>query len=111
MALRTDDAWLGRAVAALAAGAPGSAALSYRLQQRAQHLSLAQVFRLAFIVSLYCAARPDFAEGIRALLIDKDRKPKWHPARVDEITPQWADRFFENPWTESGNPLAELGDF
>jgi hypothetical protein len=108
LALRTDDPWLGKAVQALAAGAPGSAALSYHLQQRARHLSLAQVFRLEFIVSLHCAAGPDFAEGIRALLIDKDRKPQWQPAALAEVTPQWLERFFDDPWEAGRHPLADL---
>jgi enoyl-CoA hydratase/carnithine racemase len=108
LALRTDDPWLGKAIEALAAGAPGSAALSYRLQQRARHLSLAQVFRLEFIVSLHCAARPDFAEGIRALLIDKDRKPQWQPAALADVTVQWIDGFFDDPWRSGRHPLADL---
>lgn len=108
LALRTGDASLSMAIAALSVGSPGSAALSYRLQQRAKHLSLAQVFQLEFTVSMHCAARPDFAEGIRALLIDKDRKPQWHPAALDEITPQWVDEFFADPWPEGAHPLADL---
>ncbi|HEY4316532.1 MAG TPA: enoyl-CoA hydratase/isomerase family protein [Herbaspirillum sp.] len=109
LALRTDEPWLRKVVDALAAGAPGSAALSYALLRRARHLSLAQVFRLEFVVSLHCAARPDFAEGIRALLIDKDRKPQWRPAALSEVTPQWLEAFFDDPWAQGDHPLADLG--
>jgi enoyl-CoA hydratase/carnithine racemase len=108
LALQTDDAWLRKAVAALAAGAPGSAVLAYCMQQRSRHLSLAQAFRLEFIVSLQCAARPDFAEGIRALLIDKDQQPKWQPSTLADATPQWLAGLFEDPWAPGQNPLADL---
>jgi len=38
----------------------------------------------------------DFYEGIRALLIDKDRRPKWNPKTVDEIDMQQIhDRYFK----------------
>jgi enoyl-CoA hydratase/carnithine racemase len=109
--VKTDNVWLRRAGAALAAGAPGSAWVSYVMQRRARHLSLAQVFRLEFTVSLHCATRPDFAEGIRALLIDKDQKPKWQPAALADVTPQWVDDAFADPWTADGvdgHPLADL---
>jgi enoyl-CoA hydratase/carnithine racemase len=108
LAHESGDAWLQKAVATLAAGAPGSAWLAHALQQRARHLSLAQVFRLEFIVSLHCAARPDFAEGIRALLIDKDQRPQWRPAALSDATPQWVDGFFADPWQPGGHPLADL---
>jgi hypothetical protein len=47
-----------KAQAALRAGSPGSAWLGHALQKRVRRLSLAEVFRLEFVVSLHCAARP-----------------------------------------------------
>jgi enoyl-CoA hydratase len=40
---------------------------------------------------------PDFAEGIRAQIIDKDRDPHWSPPTLDEVTPELVDRFFAVP--------------
>lgn len=108
-ALDSDDAWLQNARKTLAAGAPGSARLGYELQRRAATLSLADTFRLEYIVSLHCAAHGDFAEGIRALLIDKDRTPHWNPARLAEAPPAWAETFFTAPWPAHAHPLADLG--
>ncbi len=108
-ALQTDDAWLQTAQATLAAGAPGSARLAWELQQRAAGASLADVYRFEYIAALHSAAHGDFAEGIRALLIDKDRSPRWQPATLAEATPQWAQTFFVSPWNEATHPLADLG--
>jgi enoyl-CoA hydratase/carnithine racemase len=103
-----QDSWLGQAVAALEAGSPSSAALSYELQRRAHDLSLADVFRLELVASMHCAARPDFAEGIRALLIDKDRRPQWSPATLAEAE-RSIDGYFASPWQPAEHPLADLG--
>jgi enoyl-CoA hydratase/carnithine racemase len=104
-----DDAWLATARQTLDAGAPGSARLAFALQRRAGHLSLADTFRLEYVVSLHCAARGDFAEGIRALLIDKDRTPRWRPATLAEATPEWVAPFFIEPWNTGEHPLRDLG--
>ena len=107
--LKTGDAWLAQAAATLAAGSPSSAALSYELQRRTKHLSLADVFRTEFIAALHCARRPDFAEGIRALLIDKDQRPRWQPASLEQVTHEWTEGFFASPWKPHEHPLADLG--
>ena len=107
--LKTEDMWLARAAATLAAGSPSTAALSYELQRRAKHLSLADVFRMEFVAALHCARRPDFAEGIRALLIDKDQKPRWQPPTLALVTPEWTAGFFASPWKAGEHPLADLG--
>ncbi|MFT3763264.1 MAG: enoyl-CoA hydratase/isomerase family protein [Pseudoxanthomonas sp.] len=106
-----DDAWLQAAQATLAAGSPGSARLGFELQRRAAALPLAEVFRLEYVAALHCSAHGDFAEGIRALLIDKDRAPKWNPATLAQATPQWAEAFLAAPaWQGGMHPLADLQD-
>ena len=95
------SAWLQRAAKSLASGAPASAALVWAMQERARHLSLADVFRLELIVALRCCARPDFAEGVRALLIDKDNAPRWQPAESAGLA-----QLFDAPWPH--HPLADL---
>jgi hypothetical protein len=96
-------------VTTLAAGSPSTAALSYELQRRVKCLSLADVFRLEFVAALHCASRPDFAEGIRALLIDKDQRPRWQPKTLAQISEEWLEGYFANPWRQQEHPLADLG--
>ncbi len=40
---------------------------------------------------------PNLAEGIRALLIDKDGKPQWSASSVDDITAEMVEVFFTQP--------------
>ena len=102
------DPWLASASNTFAHGAPSSARLSWELWQRTRHLSLAEVFRVEYIVSVACTSKADFAEGVRALLIDKDRKPRWCHADIGEISAsEIADHF--RPRFSGAHPLADLG--
>lgn len=105
--LHSDDPWLMTAAATFAKGSPTSAALAFALWQRVHRLSLAEVFRLEYQASLGCCAHPDFAEGIRALLIDKDRQPRWSPSTLEHVTPELIDDHFQ-PRFAAPHPLAAL---
>ena len=63
-------------------------ALKVTLQaiRRAATLTLDEVLDQDFRVGSRFLAHPDLAEGIRAMIIDKDRRPRWNPATLDEVT-------------------------
>lgn len=106
---RHEDPWLAEAAGRFLAGAPSSARLGLTLQRRARHLSLAEVFRLEYVAALHCVARGDLREGIRALIIDKDRQPRWQPARLEDADEAWVQGYFRAPWPDGqAHPLADL---
>ncbi|MDB5731915.1 MAG: enoyl-CoA hydratase/isomerase family protein [Variovorax sp.] len=105
--LRSGDPWLQAAAQAFGRGSPGSAAVTFELWQRVPRMSLAEVFRLEYWTSLGFCAHTDFAEGIRALLLDKDRNPKWNPATLEEVTPGFVEDHLR-PRAEGPHPLAGL---
>jgi 3-hydroxyisobutyryl-CoA hydrolase len=41
--------------------------------------------RTEFRLGVRTSTRPDFIEGVRAVLIDKDQKPKWQHGGIDDI--------------------------
>ena len=87
-ALQSGAPWLQAAGVAFSRGSPTSAALTFALWQRAKGMPLADVFRLEYWAALGCCAHADFAEGIRAVVIDKDRQPRWDPASLEAVTPE-----------------------
>ncbi len=101
-----EDRWFGRAQKTLAHGSPMAAGLIHRQLQQTTRLSLAEVFRAELIASVRCCMQPDFFEGVRALLVDKDGAPQWRHAAVDQVQPGELDCFFEAPW--ASHPLADL---
>jgi Enoyl-CoA hydratase/isomerase len=50
----------------------------------------------------------DFLEGVRALIIDKDKTPRWTPNRIEDVTDAMVDVFFGNQWTAPAPPPAIL---
>lgn len=75
-ALAPENTWLQKAVTSLKTGSSSATHLANLLLNQAQGMALADVFRMEYLAALHCSARSDFAEGIRALLIDKDLKPQ-----------------------------------
>ncbi|MES2169562.1 MAG: enoyl-CoA hydratase/isomerase family protein [Actinomycetota bacterium] len=53
--------------------------------------ALSQEYRMA----LTAFSAPDFVEGVRAQVIDKDRRPKWSPATLGEVRPEAVAAYFE----------------
>ncbi len=64
-------------------------ALCWTLQalQRGADLTLPQALDAEFALTHTTMQHPDFAEGVRAMVVDKDRKPRWQPARIEDVDP------------------------
>ncbi|MBE0486413.1 enoyl-CoA hydratase/isomerase family protein [Marinobacter sp.] len=86
--------WLGKSVKGLAAASPTSLALHWQHYHRSRLHSLAQVLDNELVMARQCLRKGEFAEGIRALLIDKDMQPRWRYAALGEIDNSWVDEFF-----------------
>ena len=105
-----EDSWTQRAVATYRHGCPVTAALTYALYYKVADLSIEQVLYLETNVAVHCAANPDFKEGVRALLIDKDRSPKWSRSLVDCLSIEgqaYIDKHFVNPYPKGKHPLGD----
>ena len=102
-----EDPWLARSGTQFKAGSPTSIALAWELQRQTHYMSLAEVFRLEWQAAVGCCAHHDFAEGARAVLIDKDRNPRWRPATLEDVTPALIAAHLR-PRVDGAHPLADL---
>lgn len=106
----SDDKWLLKAKAGLEKGCPTTAHLVYQQLKRGKKLSLEAVFQLELIMSLQCSRHPDFPEGVRALLVDKDGAPAWQHASVADVPDEWVEQHFTAPWGDEENPLNNIAE-
>lgn len=103
-----EDKWLTSAAKTLASGCPATIHIIYQQLQRALHMSLREAFQMELIISANCMIYGNFAEGVRALLVDKDRQPKFNPPRFADVTPDFVEKHFQPPWGSKPHPLADL---
>ncbi len=103
---QTNDPWLAKARDGLAHGSKLAACWIHRQLWETRHASLREVFQSELQLGTNVVRHPEFAEGVRALLIDKDRKPQWHFAGSHEVPQDLLDSFFQSPWDV--NPLSDL---
>jgi enoyl-CoA hydratase/carnithine racemase len=102
----TGDRWLEKAAANFKGGSPTTAQIIHQQLQRSKTMSLKETFLFELIIAVQCSRHPDFVEGVRALLIDKDNKPVWAHAEMGRVPESWVNAHFEAPWHK--HPLEDL---
>lgn len=99
--------WAERTVAVLRERSPLSMAVSLEVVTCSEG-SMACALRRDLDLTRSTFAHGDVMEGIRARIIDKDNRPAWRIARIEDVTPEDVARMFESPWTPQTHPLREL---
>ncbi len=94
-----DGAFARETRAALAAKSPTSLAIALRQVQIGAALSIDEALRIEFRIASRILKGSDYYEGVRAAIIDKDRRPRWRPADFDAVSQADIDPYFQ--------PLAE----
>ena len=98
------DYWQ-RAAAGLEKGCPLTAWLVLSQIRAARHLSLADVFRLELNMAVHCLRGRNFAEGVRALLLERGSAPEWSPASLEEVDSKVVEEYFNSFWLQNEHPF------
>ena len=76
---------------------PTSLKVTFEALQRAAKMDFDAAMVMEYRLSQAFMAGPDFYEGIRALLIDKDNNPAWDPATLAGVTKDLVETYFTPP--------------
>ena len=111
-ALRADSTeWARKELKTINAKSPTSCKVALRLLSHgAAARDFTDEMTLEYAIAVRIAAGHDFAEGVRALLIDKDNAPRWQPATTEEVTDGLLDALFAPlPPGETWTPFESAG--
>ncbi|KVD14134.1 enoyl-CoA hydratase [Burkholderia ubonensis] len=107
---REHRQWLQATLDALLGHSPTMLAVTREALLRGRQMTLAESFRMELGIVARSIEEGDFREGVRAHLVDKDRKPRWAPASLVELRAERVRHFLTSPWKLPAHPLVELGN-
>ncbi len=89
-----DETWAKATAAEMRKKCPTSLKLAFAQLKRGKALDLAQALKLEYRIASLMVARPDFAEGIKVRIAERDREPRWQPATLAEVDDALIDSLF-----------------
>lgn len=94
--LEADDSeWAAKELAALRTKSPQTCKVALRqLRDSLACADFAENMAMEYRIAARVLTRPDFAEGVRALIVDKTNDPKWDPATPEEVSDELIDSIF-----------------
>jgi enoyl-CoA hydratase len=102
-----DSDWAMREAATLRSKSPQTCKVALRqLAESAKLDDFADNMAMEYRIASRVIVRPDFAEGVRAVIVDKDNSPKWDPATPEGVSEDLLDAIFAPlPENEEWTPL------
>jgi enoyl-CoA hydratase/carnithine racemase len=90
----TQAAWAEETRASLLTKSPTSLKITLRQLAIGRDYDLEATLALEYRLTQHVMAAHDFYEGVRAMLIDRDQKPRWRPATLAEVSDSMIDAYF-----------------
>lgn len=94
--LEADDSeWAAKELATLRSKSPQTCKVALRqLTESAGLDTFADNMAMEYRIASRVLTRPDFAEGVRALIVDKTNDPQWNPATPEGVSDELLDSIF-----------------
>lgn len=97
--------WIAEAQSVLRRASPTSLRATWRRMTEGKHQSIEQILEDDFRMAVRIVGGHDLAEGVRAILVDKDGAPHWNPATLDAVSDESIDALLER--LDEGTVLAQ----
>lgn len=90
----SDAPWAEEQRALLQTRSPASLKVTWEYFRRTQGKSFDEIIALDFVLAQHFMQGHDFFEGVRALLVDKDKSPQWRPSSLADVDQDMVGRYF-----------------
>ncbi len=90
----SNDDWYKEVRHVLSEKSPLSLKVTLLQLQKATSMTLAECLDMDYCLTSHFMRDPNFDEGVRALLIDKDNQPHWQPKTLEAVNEIMVDSFF-----------------
>ncbi|ERJ11346.1 enoyl-CoA hydratase/isomerase family protein [Haloplasma contractile] len=99
------DLWAQETLDRMVTFPPTSMKVTLELMKRGQDKKLMDCFKMDLDLSMNIVQSHNFKEGIRSVLVDKDKKFNWSPLRANEVSQEDVDSYFVYKWKDGKHPL------
>lgn len=89
-----DSPWASKVRAVMRGKSPLSQKVTFRQVREGATLDFDDCMRMEYRMSQHFMAGREFFEGVRALVVDKDQKPAWQHAALDDVSDAEVDEYF-----------------
>lgn len=93
---KDDSEWAKDTIQLLNQMSPTSLKITLKELELGKSLSLQECLQMEYKLATNCLENKDFYEGVRALLIDKDKNPKWNPSSLSEVSEDLVNSHFRD---------------
>jgi len=90
----SDGEWASETRTGLLTKSPTSLKITLRQLIAGEDFDIEGALTLEYRLTQHVMAGHDFYEGVRAVVVDKDQKPRWRPATLAEVTDTMVDAYF-----------------
>eukprot|EP01132_Coremiostelium_polycephalum_P009959 gene9959-12211_t len=92
---KVNNEWSKKTISTLNQMSPLSLAVVHEQLTRGKSLDLKECLKMEFRMAQAYMKGNDFFEGVRALLVDKDKNPKWVPSTLSQVTRDQVESYFK----------------
>ncbi len=89
-----DTEWGRQTLATLRSMSPSAVLWTFRIVKAGAGRSLPECLAAELALTAHVTRHPDFAEGVRAMVVDKDRQPRWSAPNIAAVDPATIEAMF-----------------